>query len=225
MNSAGRNPATNARNADGSCRDAPVKREIVLATRNAGKAAELRALLSPLDATVLSLDDVGIPCTPEEDAVENADTFDANAMAKARYFAARSGGRAVIADDSGLCVAALDGAPGVRSRRYAGAVGTEADVSRANSARLLEALRDVADRRAAFVCAAAYSNGVQTVVAVGQTSGRILERPQGTQGFGYDPLFWSDDLGRGFGEATALEKAQVSHRARAVERLIIALRD
>lgn len=202
----------------------PVVRELVLATRNVGKAAELRALLAPLGARVLSLDDAGIAPDPDEERVEDGATFEENAIAKARYFAARTGGRPVIADDSGLCVTALDGAPGVRSRRWAGATGSEADVSRANSAHLLVALRDVTDRGAAFVCAVAYSDGATEIVARGETTGRILDAPLGTQGFGYDPLFWSDELGRGFGEATRDEKAHVSHRARGVMQLIETLR-
>ena len=194
--------------------------EIVLATRNVGKAAELRTLLAPLSATLVDLDAAGIAPDPAEDAIEDGETFEANALAKARYFAARSGGRPVIADDSGLCVAALGGAPGVRSRRYAGAVGTEAEVSGANSRHLLEAMRSISDRRAAFVCALAYCGTGRELVVLAQSSGQILEQATGVEGFGYDPLFWSDDLQRSFGEASRDEKAQVSHRARAALELM-----
>ncbi|HEY0777526.1 MAG TPA: RdgB/HAM1 family non-canonical purine NTP pyrophosphatase [Gemmatirosa sp.] len=198
-------------------------RDVIVATRNAGKASELRELLAALPFRILSLDDAGIAPEPEEDDVENGTTFTENAVAKARYFAARAGGRAVIADDSGLCVDALGGAPGVRSRRYSGALGSEREVSRANCAHLLEALRGVDGRRAHFACAIAYSADGAEVVGVGRTNGRILDEARGAAGFGYDPLFWSDDLQRSFGEARAADKARVSHRARAVAQLVRAL--
>lgn len=197
--------------------------ELLLATRNRGKVVEFRDLLAPLGVRVLDLRDAGIPPDPAEDAVEDGETFEANALAKARYFAARSAGRPVLADDSGLCVAALGGAPGVRSRRYAGVDGSEQDVSRANSARLLNALAEVSDRRAEFVCALAYVDAGRELVEVGRTAGQILRSARGTHGFGYDPLFWSEDLGRSFGEATEPEKARVSHRGRAVAGLLARL--
>ncbi len=198
-------------------------RELIVATRNPGKAAELRALLEPLGVFVVDLQTAGIEPDPLEDEIESGATFEENARAKANYFAARAAGRAVLADDSGLCVAALGGAPGVRSRRYAGAVGSDTDVSDANCARLLEELRDVADRRAEFVCAVAFRDGKREVVCVGRTAGRILAAARGTSGFGYDPVFWSDELQLGFGDATRAEKASVSHRTRAFERLAAAL--
>ena len=199
--------------------------ELLVATRNVGKAAELRALLAPVFARVLDLRDAGIPSDPAEDAIEDGATFQENALAKARYFRARSAGRAVLADDSGLCVAALGGAPGVRSRRYAGAVGDEAAVPAANARQLLSALADAHDRRAEFVCAIAYVDDTEAVVTVGRTSGRILDVPQGANGFGYDPLFWSDDLAESFGTASDAAKARVSHRARALAALVARLRE
>lgn len=199
-------------------------RELLVATRNAGKAAELRALLAPAFSRVLDLRDASIPADPAEDAIEDGETFEANALAKARYFRARSGDRPVLADDSGLCVAALGGTPGVRSRRYAGAVGDESAVSFANSQRLLRALARVEDRRAELICAVAYVDSTDEVVVLARTSGRILDAPSGANGFGYDPVFWSDDLQRSFGEATEVEKARVSHRARAVTALVERLR-
>ena len=196
------------------------RRELLIATRNVGKAVELRTLLAPLGVPVVDLREAGISPTPEEDTIEDGETFEANALAKVRYFSARSNHRPVLADDSGLCVPALDGAPGVRSRRYAGVVGSEAAVAAANSARLLEALDGVVDRRAEFVCAVAYVEDGRESVYIGRVAGRILDAPRGANGFGYDPLFWSDDLARGFGEATNIEKARVSHRARAVRALL-----
>lgn len=194
--------------------------ELIVATRNIGKARELRALLARLGRTIIDLERAGIPPADAEDAVENELTFEGNALAKARYFARLSGGRPVIADDSGLCVTALGGAPGVRSRRYAGAVGSEAVVSAANSAKLLSELSSTEDRRAEFVCAVAYVGNAQEVVAVGRASGRILREPKGSGGFGYDPLFWCDELEETFAEASEDEKARVSHRAKAVARLV-----
>jgi len=199
-------------------------RELLVATRNAGKAAELRALLAPAFARVLDLRDAGFPVDPAENEIEDGATFEANALAKARYFRARSEGRTVLADDSGLCVTALDGAPGVRSRRYAGAVGGEGVVSGANSRQLLRALEGVHDRSAEFVCAIAYVDGVDEVVTLGRTPGRILDAAHGANGFGYDPVFWSDDLQQSFGAASDAAKADVSHRARAVAALVAHLR-
>ncbi len=190
-------------------------REIVIATRNRGKAAELRALLAPLGSRVLDLADVGVPYESDEDGVEVGSSFEENALAKARYFAARCQERAVLADDSGLCVTGLGGAPGVYSRRYSGVVGDDQTVAQANNARLLSALAGVADRRAVFVAALAYVSENVAVVTTGATPGRILAEGRGLGGFGYDPLFWSDELGRSFAEASADEKARVSHRARA----------
>lgn len=199
---------------------------VVIATRNAGKTRELRALLAPLGRPVVDLQALGLPIAPVEDTLENDPTFEGNALAKARYFAARVEGRAVVADDSGLCVAALGGAPGVRSRRYSGTQGPEAAVTRANSAKLLREMRDVADRRAEFVCAVAYvaaAENARELVAVGRTSGHILHEPRGTHGFGYDPLFYSHDLDCTFAEAGDKAKSRVSHRARAIAGLLNAL--
>lgn len=195
-------------------------RALLVATRNAGKSRELRALLAPLGRPVIDLLEAGIAASPEEDALEDAPTFEGNASAKARYFARVSGGRAVLADDSGLCVFALGGAPGVRSRRYVGETGDEATVSAANSAKLLRELAQVDDRRAEFVCALAYVDGPRELVALGTTAGRILRQPIGSGGFGYDPLFFSDDLGQTFAEATEEAKGRVSHRARAIAALL-----
>ena len=196
---------------------------IIVATRNVNKAAELRALLAVLRRPIVDLDHAGIPFHPDEDDVENQATFEGNALAKARYFHARGAGAPVIADDSGLCVDALSGAPGVHSRRYAGATGTAAEVSEANCQRLLHALDGQADRRASFVCALAYMDASTVRVAVGRTDGRILDAPAGVNGFGYDPLFWSDDLQASFGVVGDVEKARVSHRARAVDALVTLL--
>jgi XTP/dITP diphosphohydrolase len=193
--------------------------ELVLASGNPKKAAELRALLEPLGARVLTAAEVGGLPEVEEDR----DTFAGNARKKAES-AAQATGRWCLADDSGLCVEALDGAPGVRSARYA---GPECD-DEANKAKLLEALagKPEAERGAHFVCALALAGpGGQTEVEFeGQTHGRILDAPRGQAGFGYDPLFLFTEpglaeTGRAFAELTPAEKARVSHRGRALRGL------
>jgi XTP/dITP diphosphohydrolase len=195
-------------------------RMLLVATRNAGKARELSAVLSPLGYRAIDLDAAGVPREPAEDAVEVHDSFAANALAKARFYAAASGGLPTLADDSGLEVAALGGAPGVRSRRWSGVEGSDAVVSTANNTRLLELLRGVEDRSARFVCALALVRGGEHVVVLGETAGRIASEPRGAHGFGYDPLFESAELGwRTFAEATVLEKTAVSHRGRALAEL------
>lgn len=176
----------------------------------------------------------GIIEEPGEAAVECHATFEENALAKARYFAARSGGLPVLADDSGLAVDALGGAPGVHSRRWAasGAGGTGVaaglhDETAANNARLMRELRGVTDRSARFVCAAAWVEAdgptERALVRRGEVAGRILEEGRGEGGFGYDPYFYCTELGMGFGEASREMKATVSHRARAVAALLHSL--
>lgn len=187
--------------------------KLVLATRNKYKIKEFDALLSRYISGIelLSLDDVGITA----DIEETGDTFHDNAMIKART-AAKSGYLS-IADDSGLAVAALGGEPGVRSARYAGEHGND----RANNELLLKNLKGVADRSAEFgcciACAFPNSDGEGDFVVFGTAPGEILCEARGEGGFGYDPLFWFDPLGKSFAELTMEEKNRVSHRAVAVE--------
>jgi XTP/dITP diphosphohydrolase len=211
---------------------------LLLATRSRGKVAEFSRLLSPLGVEVRSPDEVGLAEHPEEDALEVAQTFAENAAAKAAWFAARSG-LVTLADDSGLEVDALQGAPGVHSKRFAGMDGPDHLVTAANNAALLAALHDVPDpmRTARYRCALVLHHpGTAecswpypqpepgfSVVVEASTEGRILTAPDGDGGFGYDPLFWSDDLGMGFGRATPGAKGAVSHRGRAVASLCAAL--
>jgi XTP/dITP diphosphohydrolase len=200
----------------------------VLATRNAGKVRELRALFGGAGIEVIDLHDAGIAESAAEDALESFATFEENALAKARYFVERAGGRAVVADDSGLEVLALGGAPGVRSKRWSGRIdldGTALDDE--NNALLLERLKGVADRRARFVCAAAWHPGRgagEPIVVRGETAGTIVDRASGTHGFGYDPYFLSSELHVTLGAATLAEKERVSHRGRAMTALIAAVR-
>jgi XTP/dITP diphosphohydrolase len=193
-------------------------RPLVFATRNKGKLVELRALLPGID--VLSVDEAAqrigraIP-----DVVEDADTFAGNAAKKAREVSAITGMPA-LADDSGLEVDALGGAPGVYSARYAGDQHDDA----ANNAKLLEALAGVApaQRTARFRAALALADvtgplGDEVITADGTCEGVILDAPRGTGGFGYDPLFFAPELGQTFAEAGVGPKSDLSHRARAMK--------
>ena len=186
--------------------------EFCAATGNAGKLKEIRRILERQGHTVKSQKELGITLDPEE----NGTTFAENALIKAKAICEVCG-MPTIADDSGLAVDALDGAPGVYSARYAGAHGDDA----ANNALLLKNLEGVKDRRAAFVCtfACAFPDAREPIVAQGRVEGEILEAPRGTGGFGYDCLFESDDLKKSFGEATAEEKNAVSHRFRGLQKL------
>jgi XTP/dITP diphosphohydrolase len=199
------------------------ERRVIVATRNPGKVAELRPLLEALGFVTVDLETAGIAASSGEDAVEAYGSFAENARAKARYYHVRAGGVPVVADDSGLEVRALGGAPGVHSRRYAGASGDAAAVDAANNAKLVAALAGVADRQARFVCAVCYVDAAGEVLVEAATTGRVLKRAVGERGFGYDALFLSDELGVSFGEAGREAKAEVSHRGRAMRALAAAL--
>jgi XTP/dITP diphosphohydrolase len=200
----------------------------VLATRNAGKVRELRALFADAGIDVIDLRDAGIAESAAEDGLEAFATFEENALAKARYFSARAGGRPVVADDSGLEVFALGGAPGVRSKRWSGRTDLDgAALDAENNALLVAKLAGVADRRARFVCAAAWHPGVvggDPIVVRGELAGTIVDGALGAHGFGYDPHFLASELGLTLGEATIAEKQRVSHRGRAMSALIAAVR-
>ena len=189
------------------------KLTMVLASRNKGKMRELHKLLAEYlgDGFELkSLDEVGMTAEIEE----NGATFAENALIKAR--AAAASGYIGLADDSGLAVNALDGAPGVYSARFAGEHGNDA----ANNALLLEKLSDSKDRSAAFVCAFAcvFPDGREPIVAEGRVEGEILTVPRGEGGFGYDPLFYYAPFEKTFAELSADEKNKISHRGAAVVR-------
>lgn len=201
--------------------------DLLLASGNRKKLAELEALAAGLGVRVVTPREVG----PLPEVDEDGATFEENAWKKAAAFA-RASGLAAIADDSGLEVDALGGAPGVRSARYAGVHGDDA----ANNRKLLAALAAVPDgaRTARFVCAIAVAapDGVALGRARGTVAGRITRAPRGEAGFGYDPLFECVDpelpaplRGRTFGELTHDEKALVSHRARALASLRATLAD
>lgn len=196
---------------------------ILLATRSPGKLRELRPMFAAAGLAVQDLEGAALAASPDEDLVEAFDTFEANALAKARYFHALTG-RPVVADDSGLEVAALGGAPGVRSRRWSGRSDLAGQaLDDANNAKLLEALAGVPSPSARYVCAAAYCDGERMFVERGETDGAIVREPRGEEGFGYDPYFLSSELGATFGESTREAKERVSHRARAFRALLARL--
>ncbi|HEX5830537.1 MAG TPA: non-canonical purine NTP pyrophosphatase [Gemmatimonadaceae bacterium] len=197
---------------------------VLVATRNRGKLLELRPLLAAADLEAIDLEAAGVSPSAAEDAVERYATFAENALAKARYFHEASGGLPTLADDSGLAVDALGGEPGVRSRRWSGRTDLSgAALDAANNAQLQAALAGIASRAARFVCAAAFVDGALEVVGEGETTGRLLDAPRGSKGFGYDPYFLSDELGVTFAEAEPAAKAEVSHRGRAVRAVIAEL--
>jgi XTP/dITP diphosphohydrolase len=185
--------------------------EIMIATKNQGKLAEFRRMLEPLGFSVISQMEAGI----EGQAEENGSTFEENAMLKARYLYEKTN-IATIADDSGLCVDALDGAPGVYSARYAGDHASDAD----RNALLLYHMKDIPEekRTAKFVCAIAAILPQQEFCVVGECYGKIGYAPKGEGGFGYDPLFLVGD--RSFSELSAEEKDAISHRGIALKKLV-----
>jgi len=184
---------------------------LVIATRNAGKIREITELLSGFAVDIRSLADFG----PIPEVEEDGSTFDENAYKKAA-FTARVLGLPALADDSGLVVEALDGAPGVHSARWAGEAADDADRCRL----LLEKLRGVENRRAAFACviSVAVPSGA-ALTYEGRCEGLITERPVGENGFGYDPVFYYPPLDKTFAQLSRAEKNRVSHRGRALAEL------
>lgn len=197
---------------------------ILLATRSEGKLAELRPLFAAAGFTVVDLGHVGIAEDDDERDLEKWDTFEENALAKARYFYETSGGITTIADDSGLAVEVLGGRPGVRSKRWSGRDDLHgAALDAENNRTLVRELAGQADRRARYVCVAAWVGWGQELVERGECVGRIVEEPRGANGFGYDPYFESDETRRTFGEMSRAEKEAISHRGRAFRALIARL--
>ena len=184
---------------------------LVLATRNAGKTAEIRDLLKDFPIEIRNLDDFG----PIPEIEEDGATFDDNAYKKA-HFAARVLGFPALADDSGLVVEALNGAPGVYSARYAGENATDAD----RCAKLLQAMEGRTHRAAAFECviSIAVPEG-PALTYEARCEGRITDQPQGENGFGYDPIFFYPPLNKTFAQMTMTEKSRVSHRGKALREL------
>jgi len=202
---------------------------LVLASNNRAKLAELAALFAALPIELVAQGELGIG-----EADEPHPTFVENALAKARH-AARAANGAAIADDSGLCVDALGGAPGVASahfatveRRVADREGHRRVQDAANNALLLDRLRGVADRRARFVStivAVRAADDPEPLIAVGRWHGEVIDAPRGAGGFGYDPLVLVPALGKTVAELAPAVKNRVSHRAQAAERMLALLRD
>lgn len=188
-----------------------MKQILVIATTNKGKQKEIQALLKDFPVDIKTLNDFG----PIPEVIEDGETFDDNAYKKAA-FTAKVLGYPAMADDSGLCVDALDGAPGVYSARYAGEKATDQD----NVEKMLTDLKGKDNRKAAFKCV--ISIAVPTGAALtyeGECRGILTEEPQGSNGFGYDPLFFYPDFGKTFAQCSLEEKASVSHRGRALKEI------
>jgi len=202
---------------------------LVLASNNAKKLAELQALFAGLPLDLVSQSMLGVG-----EAEEPHHTFVENALAKARH-AAQASGLAAIADDSGLCVAALGGAPGVQSAHFAGAVAQRVDreaqrreQDAANNALLLARMAGVGDRRARFVStlvALRHAEDPEPLIAFGRWDATLLAAPRGEGGFGYDPLVWIDALAASVAELSAAQKNAASHRALAAAQMRALMRD
>ncbi len=189
---------------------------LVLASGNEGKLREFRRLLSPLGIEVVAQSDLGIPEPDEPHA-----TFVENALAKARH-ASAAAKLPALADDSGLCVEALGGAPGVQSARYAGEPRSDAR----NNARLIAALAGIADRRAHYACVLAlvrHPGDPEPIIAQGDWHGTIIDAPRGAGGFGYDPHFLDPETGLTGAELPLEQKNALSHRGKAMRALIARL--
>ena len=187
-------------------------RRLVLASDNRGKLREFAALLAPLAIGVVAQRSVGVAPADEPHA-----TFVENALAKARHAAAATGLPA-LADDSGLCCVALEGAPGVRSARFAGAGASDAD----NNAALLRALASASDRRGHYTCvlvACRRGDDPEPLIAEGRWPGEVIDAPRGEHGFGYDPHFWLPERGCTAAELSPQDKNRISHRGQAMREL------
>ena len=196
------------------------KNSLLVATANLGKVREIKGLLLPAGITVESLHDVDL-CL-QKGLVENGKDFLENALLKARHLHERTG-KAVLADDSGLCVLALDGAPGIYSARYSARYANVPSHDEANNLKLLEELekRHLKNAKAFFHCAMVFIDSYGKEYSTeGRVGGEILEGPRGKNGFGYDPLFWLPGLGKTMAELSEKEKNEVSHRAVALKKLI-----
>ncbi len=197
-------------------------KKLVVASGNPGKLAEIGALLAPLGIEVVSQGELGIA-----DAEEPHFTFLENALAKARH-ASRAAGLPALADDSGICVDALGGEPGVHSAYFAGTQGTREERDARNNAKLHEAIAREAIKTAHYACVMVlvrYAGDPQPLVAEGNWRGELTDRPRGCNGFGYDPLFLLPALGQTAAELDAATKNRISHRGIALQRLLKRLRD
>jgi XTP/dITP diphosphohydrolase len=204
--------------------------EILVATRSVGKMREIRRILADVPGLVVrDLDEAGIAYDPREEGLEPHETFEENATSKARYFFERSG-LPTVADDSGIEIDALSGAPGVRSKRFAPDAGVVVEggelgglsLDEANNRHMLDRLRGVApaDRSARYVCVAVLvRDGAEPLIVRGEAEGYVVDTPAGSGGFGYDPFIFDEELGMTFAQMSGPEKDQRSHRGRAFRQL------
>ena len=186
-------------------------KQLIIATNNQGKVREIKAILGNFYDEIKSLKDAGIIA----DVVEDGDSFHANARKKAVEISEMVEGD-VLADDSGLCVEALDMAPGIYSARFSGEGATDEK----NNVKLLSLVKDQDNRRAWFVCALVLANGGKEKLYVEERAeGKIIDEPRGENGFGYDPLFYVEEYGQTFAEIPPEVKNKISHRAKALKKL------
>jgi XTP/dITP diphosphohydrolase len=204
----------------------------LLATRSEGKLRELREIFSDFGLNVVDLSTLGILPNATEDNLESFETFEENALAKARYFYEVAGEIPTFGDDSGMCVDALNGEPGVYSKRWSGREDLDhTALDAANNEKLVRRMRQAKQNQGAgfvdtarYVAVAAFKDGRGEAMRRGEIEGRVLETPRGTHGFGYDPYFEAPELGGTFAESVIGKTATVSHRARAFRSLLSALR-
>lgn len=205
----------------------------LLATRSQGKLREMRRIFADFGLDAIDAETAGLGETAAEDDLEAFDTFEANALAKARYFFERSDGMPTFADDSGLTVDILSGEPGVLSKRWSGRAdlsGTSLD--EANNARLVARMREARAGDPSrfsdvgrYVCVAVYKDAEGESIRRAEIEGRVLREPRGTGGFGYDQYFEAPDVGGTFAELSIEQTARMSHRSRAFRALLSALRE
>jgi XTP/dITP diphosphohydrolase len=191
-------------------------KQLVLASNSAGKVREFTALFAPLGIAIIPQGDLGIAAAEEPYC-----TFVENALTKARH-ASEESNLPALADDSGICIAALDGRPGVRSARYAGEEANDAN----NNAKVIAELRGIADRRAHYVCALVFIRHAldpEPVIVQTQWHGELIDAPRGESGFGYDPHFFIPALGKTAAELDPAEKNKISHRGQALRQLLAIL--
>ncbi len=204
----------------------------LLATRSEGKLRELREIFSEFGLDVVDLATIGIPESARENDLEEFETFEENALAKARYFYRLSGGIPTFGDDSGMCVDALGGEPGVYSKRWSVREDLDREaLDAANNAKLTTRMREAraeqGDRftdSGRYVSVAAFKDAAGELTRRGEIEGRVIESPRGSGGFGYDPYFEAPELGGTFAESPIKNTAAGSHRARAFRALLGALR-
>lgn len=191
-------------------------KQLVLASNSAGKVREFTALFAPLGIAIIPQGDLGIAA-----AEEPYFTFVENALTKARH-ASKESHLPALADDSGICIAALDGRPGVRSARYAGPDSDDAN----NNAKVIAELKGISDRRAHYVCALVFIRHAldpEPVIVQTQWHGEFMDAPRGNAGFGYDPHFFIPALGKTAAELDPAEKNNISHRGQALRQLLTIL--